>query len=69
MDGPGGGPQQRKPEDGGAIHELTAAKLIEGITKVANIRGEAPWHLVDNIDGPASDLCIQYALFGEEKYA
>jgi hypothetical protein len=55
--------------EGGTVHELTAAALLEGIAAVAEKRGVAPWALVDNCDGPDADLCIQFALFKEERYA
>ncbi|MES2367588.1 MAG: hypothetical protein V4563_17060 [Pseudomonadota bacterium] len=60
--------EDQDDEKVGPRHYLTAAKLIEGIKKCAELRGEAAWALVDDCDGPTADACIQYALFNEEKY-
>ncbi len=53
----------------GQRHQMGLKRLLRGIALYAHHAGLAPWKVIDECDGPTADLCIQYAIFGEEKYS
>jgi hypothetical protein len=55
--------------EGGKVFQVSAKRLLRGIRLVADEDGRAPWWIVDNCDGAMADRCLQFAIFGEERYS